>query len=660
MTTTIGIFAHVDAGKTTLSEQLLYSCGTIRQAGRVDKKNTFLDYNDMEKSRGITIFADEAHFQIGENKYCIIDTPGHMDFSGEMERSILAIDCAVLVISSVEGVQSHTETIWKLLKKHNKPFIIFLNKIDREAANPDAVISYIKDSWKCNIVNINSTVTEENVEDDIIEEFALYDDDIMNDYLAGTIDAGNFIAKCKKLVNSSVVYPVIKGSALNGTGIELLKNILSMFFNDKQIIEDDNDNFSGVVYKVRHDKNNTRITFIKVIKGTLKPRDEIKCIGLNNEETIYKINNIRQYNGHKSCQIQCANAGDLCAVTGLSDVKPGDIIGKNAEKGHGFSLIPLMSARVIYDKKINIHKMLSVLKQIEDEEMLLNVSFNEELQNINIEIMGEMQLETLKMIVKERFDIDISFGDSEILYRETINNKVVGCGHFEPLRHYAEVHLMLEKGDRGSGITFNSVCPVDILSQNYQNLIRTHVFEKQHKGVLTGSPVIDIKITLLSGRSHIKHTEGGDFREAVYRAIRHGLMYAESILLEPWFNFEIRTDDVFIGRVLIDIKKLGGEYESPECDNNIAIIKGRCPVKTMHSYVKEFMIFTKGTGRISLNFDGYYPCSNSEYVIAEKNYNPEADVQNTADSVFCSHGSGYVVKWNEAKEKMHLTVEETN
>ena len=657
MTTTIGIFAHVDAGKTTLSEQLLYSCGSIRQAGRVDKKNTFLDYNDMEKSRGITIFADEAHFQIGDNKYCIIDTPGHMDFSGEMERSILAIDCAVIVISSVEGVQSHTETIWKLLEKHNKPCIIFLNKIDREAADPDTVISYIKDSWKCNTVNISSAISEENIEDDIIEEFSLYDDEIMNDYFSGTLDTGKFFAKCRELVNNSTVFPVIKGSALNGTGIDLLKNILSVFFNDKCVKQNDNDKFSGVVYKVRHDKNNTRITFIKVIKGTLKTRDEVKCIGLSNEETIYKINDIRQYNGQKSCQIQSAAAGDLCAVTGLSEVKPGDIIGENAEKGRGFSLIPLMGASVIYDKSINVHKMLSVLRQIEDEEMLLNVSFNEELQNINIEIMGEMQLETLKMIVIDRYDIDISFGESEILYRETINNRVVGCGHFEPLRHYAEAHLMLEKGARGSGITFNSVCPVDTLSQNYQNLIRTHVFEKQHKGVLTGSPVTDIKVTLLSGRSHIKHTEGGDFREAVYRAIRQGLMYAKSVLLEPWFNFEIRTDDVFIGRVLIDIQKLGGEYDAPECDNNITVIKGRCPVKTMQSYIKEFMIFTKGTGRISLNFDGYYPCSNAEDVIAEKNYNPEADVKNTADSVFCSHGSGYIVKWNEAKEKMHIPIE---
>lgn len=671
MKTTIGIFAHVDAGKTTLSEQILYKTGTIFNLGSVDNKNTIFDHDDIEKKRGITIFSDEAHFEMENDKYNIIDTPGHVDFSGEMERIIPAIDCAILVISGVDGIQNHTETVWRILKERNIPVIIFINKCDRESADINKVINDIKDLWKCNTVLYKDDFKRDIIEysDELIEEIIMNDENLMENYLEGTIDNKTIEYTCGRLIRDRKVIPVVCGAAITGQGIETLLSLLKRYFGESYelLIKENSDfnnngesdiEFSGVVYKVRHDKNGVRLTFIKVLDGEIRPKDEIITSYVGDEKIVQKINEIKIFNGQKSKQISVGKQGDLCAVTGLNDVIPGDFIGKNAHKGEPFKITPLMKVKVTAeDTNITNDKILSILKEFEEEEMMLHVSYEKSLGEIHIETMGDIQLETISSIIYDRYGVNLVFGNSEVIYKETISKAVVGCGHFEPLRHYAEVHIKLEPSKRGSGITFESNCSYDVLQQNYQSLIKTHIFEKEHKGVLIGAPICDIKMTLLSGRAHLKHTHGGDFREAVYRAIREGLMKTTSVLLEPWYSFDIRVEDSMVGKVLTDITTMGGLYDMPNHDGNGTIVSGKCPVRTMQPYIKEFFIFTKGKGKLNTTFDGYRECSDSEKIIESKGYNPENDVENTPDSVFCSHGSGYQVKWYDAEKSMHIPIE---
>lgn len=653
MGTTIGIFAHVDAGKTTLSEQILYKGGSLRQLGRVDNKNAFLDYDEIERRRGITIFADEAPFVVKGSQFYLIDTPGHVDFSGEMERSIWAIDCAVLVISCVEGVQSHTETIWRLLQKNNIPTILFLNKADRDIADPNSVLLYIKNKWNTNALLFNDSFSDGIMTDALAEEIATTDDELLGSYLEDGYIQETFNKKTSVLIENGAICPVIIGSALNGTGVNLLFEIFNAFYNTKYYSERP---FCARVYKVRHYKNGGRVVFLKVLSGMLKPKDDVICPEPEGRTITYKINEIRSYSGNKFIPISQAEQGDLCAVTGLGGVKPGDIVGEGARKGEMASIKPLMASKVEYNKNIHPQKILQILREIEDEEPLLSVAFNEKLQEIHVLIMGEIQIEILKNILSQRFGVEVSFGECEILYVETIKNTVIGSGHFEPLRHYAEVHLRLAPGKRGTGITFDSICATDELSLNWQRLIETHVLEKQHKGVLTNSPLTDVHITLLAGRAHVKHTEGGDFRQATYRAIRQGLMQAESVLLEPWLRFEIEVEVTLSGKVLMDIQKMGGNYEAPIANKDNVIIKGICPMVMMQGYTRNFAALTKGKGKISLTFDNYYPCQDQEDIVLRKGYNPERDVENTPDSVFCSHGSGYIVKWNDATAMMHVQI----
>lgn len=651
MGTTIGIFAHVDAGKTTLSEQVLYKGGSLRQLGRVDNKNAFLDYNEIERQRGITVFADEAPFTVNGSPFYLIDTPGHVDFSGEMERSIGAIDCAVLVISCVEGVQSHTETIWRLLQKNNIPTILFLNKADRDIADPNAVLTYIKNKWDTNAVVFDGNFTNGIMTDVLIEEIAATDVKLLECYLEHGYEQASFIKNTTSLIKNGIICPVVIGSALNGTGIDMLFEIFNTFIKTKP---NSIDPFYARVYKVRHYKNGGRVVFIKVLNGKLKPKDEVLCPDAAGGTITYKVNEIRSYSGSKFKSVSQADQGELCAVTGLYGVIPGDIIGEGARKGKTSILKPLMAAKVEYDKNIHPQKMLQILREIEDEEPLLSVIFNEKLQEIHVQVMGEIQIEILKNILRQRFNVEASFGKCEILYVETIKNTVIASGHFEPLRHYAEVHLRLSPGERGTGVTFDSVCATDELSLNWQRLIETHVLEKQHKGVLTCSPLTDVHITLLNGRAHLKHTEGGDFRQATYRAIRQGLMQAENVLLEPWFHFEIEVEVALSGKVLMNIQKMGGKYNSPIANKDSVIITGICPVVMMQGYARDLAEMTKGKGKLGLTFDNYYPCENQEEIVLRKGYNPERDVENTPDSVFCSHGAGYTVKWDQATEMMHV------
>lgn len=634
---TVGIFAHVDAGKTTLSEQLLYRCGVVRSLGRVDDKNAYLDHDEQERKRGITIFADETPFMYEGKKYFLIDTPGHVDFAGEMERCIHAVDCAVLVISGVEGVQSHTETIWRLLRKENVPTVVFINKTDRIGADSEKVIRYIKDRWGGECVPVPEE--GDSFSEEAAELIAQCDEGLLELYLDGRADEDTLKKYFGDLALRRAIIPVIRGSALSGKGVGALLRCFSML----PVHFDENGEFSAYVYKVRHFKDMGRAVFLKINSGSLRSREEIGAC---------KVNEIRSCSGGKTVNVGIASAGELCAVSGLKEVKPGDCLGAGAEKSVSFALVPVMTAAVIFDRAaVSSRKVYEQLSELQEEEPLLSVSYTAATDTVSINTMGEIQLEILKELIYDRFGLDISFGECEILYKETIGNTVMGYGHFEPLRHYAEVHLRLSPGERGSGIRFDSECSRDELSENYQRLIRTHVFEKEHKGVIGGFPLTDVNITLTAGRAHLKHTEGGDFRQAVYRAIRQGLMKAESVLLEPWQSFEIYVPANLCGRVLNDVRSMGGEYNAPETMGDETLITGSCPVRTMRKYPLELVSFSKGTGRIYRNFEGYRPCDLPE---AGSDYNPEADTENTPDSVFCSHGAGFTVKWNEAEDYMHL------
>jgi small GTP-binding protein len=648
MNKTIGILAHVDAGKTTFAEQILYHTKSIRNRGRVDHKNSFLDSHNIEKERGITVFSDQAIFNYNNSTYYLIDTPGHVDFSSEMERSIQIMDYAVVIISGVEGIQGQTETVWQLLRKHNIPTFFFINKVDRVGADVQNVVEEIKSNLTKDICFIEENLKNGEIPEEVIEFIAERDDVLFEKYLEEGYKKELWLEVMEKMIKENKIFLCLSGSALQDTGIENFLSTLDMLTFTEYCSEGE---FSGLVYKIRYDEDRTRLTYIKALSGTLKVREEI-LVGSDKSNGCEKVSQIRLYNGTKFKTLDTVCAGDVFAVTGMSSVSAGYGLGALKEKVN-YEVVPTLKAKVIFDKTLNIKEVLGFFKILEEEDPALNVIWDERLQEIQVHIMGTIQLEVLKELVKERFNLNVEFGPTEILYKETILTEVKGCGHFEPLGHYAEVHLKLEPGERNSGIVFNNVCHTDDLTVGNQNLVGTHIYEKEHHGILTGSPLTDLKITLLTGRAHNKHTSGGDFREATFRALRQGLENAENILLEPYYKFKIEAHIDYMGRVLSDIQKLKGSFDVPETFMDKTVIKGRGPVATFMNYIIEFTAFTKGKGKINFIFDGYDICHNREEVIEKIGYDKNADIDYTSTSIFCSKGQSFLVGGEEAESYMH-------
>ena len=645
MKKTFGIFAHVDAGKTTFSEQILYYTKSIRKKGRVDYKEAFLDSQKVEKERGITVFSDVGTFSYDGDTYYLIDTPGHIDFSPEMERTLSILDYAILVVSAVEGIQGHTETLWNLLKNRKIPTFIFINKIDRVGADVNKVYQQLKRRFSEDICLLsNNSLT--NLSDEEIEFIAGKDEELLNLYFEDNYNNQLWIDKLKLLVKERQIFVATSGSALLDQGV---KEFLDIFNKLTMTNYELTDIFTGKVFKIRYDEKGTRITYIKALSGLLKVKDEL-VYNLNGEEIREKVNEIRAYNGVKYEIKDVASAGDVFAVTGISNMKAGMGIGIEDSTEE---MIPTLTAKVLYDSTVNIKEVLKYLKILESEEKTLNVQYDEILKEMHINVMGKIQLEVLKEIIQERFNLNVEFDKPEILYKETIGNEVNGYGHFEPLRHYAEVHLKLLPGERGEGIVFENRCHNDYLTPGQQNLIKTHIFEKKHRGILTGSEIDDIKVILITGRAHIKHTEGGDFREATKRALRQGLDSAENILLEPYYNFKIEVDNQLLGRVLSDVQKMNGTFNEQQSVGDRVIITGRGPVATFMDYSLEFQALSKGKGGLSLMYGGYDVCHNAEEVIERIGYNKDADPEYTSSSIFCAKGVGYSVKGDEVVNYMH-------
>ncbi len=660
MKKTIGILAHVDAGKTTFCEQLLYNAKTIRRKGRVDSKDTFLDNHIIEKQRGITIFSEQGIFDYNNSTYYLVDTPGHIDFSPDMERAIAIMDYGVVIISGVEKIQSHTKTVFRLLQKHKVPTFIFVNKIDRTGFDIEETIKQIKINLTENIVDIseNLKITEESkLDEKLIEFIAERNEELFEKYLEDDYDEELWIDTMKQLIKNCDIYPLMYGSALLDIGIGNFLEKLDFLTNTKYTHKEE---FIGLVHKIKHDENNKRLTYIKAIQGSLRVKDEVSY---KVEDIIKteKINEIRIYNSNKYNTSNEIEGGSIFAICGLTNAKIGTYIMKdyNEEKtrelpqNNEIEMIPTLKSKVIFDEKLNIKEVIQNLKILNEEEPALNVVYDEVLKEINIQVMGKIQLEILKEVIKDRFNMEVEFGPCEILYKETIKNATIGYGHFEPLGHYAEVHLKIEPTDRNSKIKFGNKAHVDELSIGHQNLVKTHIFEKEHKGILGGYPLTDLKITLLTGRAHNKHTSGGDFREATLRALRQGLEQTENILLEPYYSFKIEISTDYIGRVMSDIQKLNGEFDPPIINEEISIINGRGPVATFMEYPLEIISFSKGTGNISFVFDGYDKCHNSSEVLEKKDYDKNSDIEYTSNSIFCSKGQAYIVKGEEAKNHMH-------
>lgn len=645
MKKTFGIFAHVDAGKTTFSEQILYYTKSIRKKGRVDYKEAFLDSQKVEKERGITVFSDVGTFSYDGDTYYLIDTPGHIDFSPEMERTLSILDYAILVVSAVEGIQGHTETLWNLLKNRKIPTFIFINKIDRVGADVNKVYQQLKRRFSEDICLLSNNSLM-NLSDEEIEFIAGKDEELLNLYFEDNYNNQLWINKLKFLVKERQIFVASSGSALLDQGVREFLDIFNKLTMTNYELADI---FTGKVFKIRYDEKGTRITYIKALSGLLKVKDEL-VYNHNGEEIREKVNEIRAYNGVKYEIKDVASAGDVFAVTGISNMKAGMGIGIEDSTEE---MIPTLTAKVLYDSKVNIKEILKYFKILESEEKTLNVQYDEILKEMHINVMGKIQLEVLKEIIQERFNLNVEFDKPEILYKETIGNEVNGYGHFEPLRHYAEVHLKLLPGERGEGIVFENRCHNDYLTPGQQNLIKTHIFEKKHRGILTGSEIDDIKVILITGRAHIKHTEGGDFREATKRALRQGLDSAENILLEPYYNFKIEVDNQLLGRVLSDVQKMNGTFNEQQSVGDRVIITGRGPVATFMDYSLEFQALSKGKGGLSLMYGGYDVCHNAEEVIERIGYNKDADPEYTSSSIFCAKGVGYSVKGDEVVNYMH-------
>ena len=648
----IGIVAHVDAGKTTLSESMLYHAGAIRKLGSVDHKDAFLDTDQMERERGITIFSKQAVFRWKDRTITLLDTPGHVDFSAEMERVLQVLDCAVLVVSGADGVQGHTQTLWKLLKRYQIPTFLFVNKMDQEGTDGEKLLKELRKRFGENVVPFVDIMTEsdcpggkvylhtkEGAVEEVLEELAVCEDDMMEEYLEeGRIS----LDKVQKAVADRQVFPCYFGSALHSQGVEELLDGLDLYIKDKTYPAE----FGAKVYKIARDNQGNRLTYLKVTGGRLKVKDVVE--GLNE-----KINQIRIYSGEKFEAVQEVEAGRVCAVTGLENTRPGQGIGAEEESDLPV-LEPVLTYQILLPDDCDVHKMLLNLKILEEEEPELHIVWEEQTSEIHVQLMGDVQIEILQRMIKERFGVLVEFGEGSIVYKETITAPVEGVGHFEPLRHYAEVHLRLEPGERGSGMQFAAECSEDILDRNWQRLVLTHLEAKEHKGVLTGSPITDMKITLTSGRAHQKHTEGGDFRQATYRAVRQGLKKADSILLEPYYEFRMELPSENVGRAMTDIQNMSGKFGTPMIEEETTVLTGSAPVSLMRGYQKEFTAYTGGRGRMAVSLKGYDVCHNQEEVLAASTYDSEADLENPTGSVFCAHGAGFVVDWDEVEEYMHM------
>ena len=631
----VGILAHVDSGKTTLSEAMLYHSGAISKLGRVDSKNSFLDTFSLERSRGITIFSKQALLKYKETDITLIDTPGHVDFSAETERTLQVLDYAILVISATDGVQSHTQTLWKLLAKYKVPCFIFVNKTDLDGADRDVVLYQLKSKLSDGCVDFTLP------DDELNENIALCDDVLLEKYEEDRLGKQDVISAIK----NRKVFPCIFGSALKLDGVDAFMDLINDYTEQPQYGSD----FGAKVYKISEDKGQ-RLTMMKITGGTLKVKEILKSEKNINSE---KVNQIRLYSGEKFTAVDEATAGTVCAVTGITFTNSGDGLGVEDN-----SSIPMLTPVLTYTVNVpdgtDAHTVLSDMRILEAEDPQLKVEWNERYSEIHVKLMGDIQLEVLQTLFADRFGINISFGKGSIIYKETIEEAVEGVGHFEPLRHYAEVHLLLKPGKRGSGLVFKTDCKEDVLDKNWQRLILTHLYEKTHIGVLTGSPITDMEIILKSGRAHPKHTEGGDFRQATYRAVRQGLRSAKSILLEPYYDFVLEIPNENVGRAMSDIQLMHGTFNPPELDGEMSVLTGSAPVSAMCDYAGTVRQYTRGVGKLSCTLKGYEPCHNAEEVIAEFDYNPDSDTDNTCDSVFCSKGAGYNVKWDEVKSHMHL------
>lgn len=654
-----GLLAHVDAGKTTLSEGILYLTGGLRKLGRVDHGDAFLDNFALERSRGITIFSKQAVFPLGETEVTLIDTPGHVDFSAEMERTLWVMDYAVLVVSGADGIQGHTETLWRLLKAYRIPTFIFVNKMDQDGTDREALLQELKKNLDDGCIVFDSlrlpqeTGTKgsaagvENARDealisagseDILEEIAMCDEDVLEAYMeTGDIRKSDVI----RLIGERKIFPCYFGSALKLSGVETLLAGLEQFTRMPEYP----DEFAAKVFKISRDEQGSRLTHIKITGGSLKVKTSF-----GEKE---KVDQIRVYSGAKYGMQDVAEAGTVCALTGLSETAAGQGLGE--EKDLEAPLLePVLSRSVILPEGTDVPKALRQLKQLEEEDPLLHIVWNSRLEEIQMQLMGEVQTEVLKSMIAERYQMDVEFGAGRIMYKETIADTVTGVGHYEPLRHYAEVHLRMEPGERGSGLVFGTDCSEDNLDGNWQRLILTHLMEKEHPGVLAGMPITDMKITLTAGKAHLKHTEGGDFRQATYRAVRQGLMQAESVLLEPWYVFRLELPAEQVGRAMADVQKRYGTFEAPLMEGERAVLSGRAPVSEMLDYPAEVQSYTGGRGRLALRLEGYYPCHNQEEVLADIGYDSEEDVDNPSGSIFCSHGAGFFVPWDQVPDYMHI------
>ena len=646
----IGILAHVDAGKTTLSESMLYLSGKIRKLGRVDNKDAYLDTYELEKARGITIFSKQAMFQVDGAQITLLDTPGHVDFSAEMERTLQVLDYAILVISGADGIQGHTQTLWRLLSMYKIPVFLFVNKMDQKGTNKEELLNELKIRLDDRCIDFG---TEET--DIFYDQLAMCDETLMEVYLeSGRIET----SQIETAIKARKVFPCFFGSALKLEGIETFMEGIVRYTHTPSYPA----TFGAKIFKIARDEQGNRLTYMKITGGSLKVKTALTSqthsdlgeeAGQQHNIWEEKVNQIRLYSGEKFESVSEIEAGSICAVTGLSQTRPGEGLG--IDKGSGMPLLePVLAYRILLPEGCDPRTMLPKLRQIEEEEPELHILWDEHLQEIQVQIMGEVQIEILQSLIQSRFDTQVTFDSGTILYKETIANTVEGVGHFEPLRHYAEVHLLLEPAEVGSGLQFALKCSEDVLEKNWQRLVLSHLEEKAHKGVLTGSQITDIKITLVAGRAHKKHTEGGDFREATYRAVRQGLKEAQSILLEPYYEFRLELPEKMVGRAMTDVEKMHGTCELSQTDGERAVLIGSAPVVTMRNYQKEVIAYTKGQGRLFCSLKGYEPCHNAAEVIAQIGYDAERDIDNPTGSVFCAHGAGFLVNWNEVKDYMHI------
>ena len=649
----IGILAHVDAGKTTLSESLLYLSGKIRELGRVDHKNAYLDTYELERSRGITIFSKQAVFTLGMNQVTLLDTPGHVDFSTEMERTLQVLDYAILVINGMDGVQGHTRTLWSLLRRYHIPVFLFINKMDQAGTDREKLLEELKTQLD------GSCIAFDEEAEILHEELAMCDEASLEEYLE---NGGLQEETILRLIADRLVFPCYFGSALKLSGVqEFMEGMERYMHADAVSKEADEDGaernarqcFGAKVFKISRDGQGNRLTHLRVTQGSLKVKDILSSGSDASEPWEEKVNQIRIYSGEKYEAVPEAGTGCVCAVTGLDHTYPGEGLGTE-EASQSPVLEPVLSYRIHLPEGCDAHIMLRKLRQLEEEDPMLRIMWEEELGEIYAQLMGAVQIEVLQSMIRERLHTEVTFDTGNIVYKETIRKTVEGVGHFEPLRHYAEVHLLLEPGGPGSGMVLEADCSEDVLDRNWQRLILTHLAEREHRGVLTGSAVTDIKITLIAGRAHLKHTEGGDFRQATYRAVRQGLMQADSILLEPYYDYRLELPSEMVGRAMTDIRKMWGEFDSPKLDGESAVLIGKAPVATMRDYQMEVNAYSRGRGKLSCTFRGYEPCHNAEEIIEEKGYDPEGDLENPPGSVFCAHGAGFAVPWDEVPEYMHI------